>query len=1110
VADTIAEVVVQLETELADAQQQLVELGDAVQGIGGAAEEVAAQLDLFNEAMMVPYADATGQLNLFAEELEPIAAEAENAARGIEEMHQATSHYSDAAKKIIEEQEEIEQKLEKAKEALDEISVAYYKGALSAETFARAQRQVESLEAAAKGGGGEGPLGELGKIALGLAGIELGIGMVEKLAESFKEMAEEAVKSYAEVERLGEALTFMTGNAAEAAESIERVQAQATRLGVGLEPAQKMLQELTLYGHEAGEITTLITDAANAAAASGHSFEMTSNALLRIVETGNVSPRILKQLGVSAKDLAAVMGVSATEIQKAFRMLPEAMQVEVIDAAMAKTRGAAEKTKDDLLASWTRMKDEGHRLLETIGKDLSGVAKSAADAGSALAYAARYAFTDWQKLAWVIAGVAEASLLMATFDYAGAMASIAKLGERLGEAKVKEEEAAKATEKHGDTVKETKAALEAAGFYYEQHAKAIEASAKAQESAVNIEKIANGLRKATGEITAQEAVARELDAAKQIHEIKAKAIQEELALPKPAAQADKINQGLHAKILEEDNRYNEEKARIAAKGTEEEFRTVAKLNQEKIAAEEKHSEAMLAMERTGIDEQLKMQEISAEERADLMTDLENRELMQKLDFINKKYQADIDGGMEERVARQKADAAIEAEYDGHAEKMIAIANQLSAHLKAVADDERKAQEAAMDGVLNRAKSEQESRKRIASTLAGAHLMTQQDKVTIERDADAKINTLDLQLLSAKLQRLAVLQNEEHTHAKEIMDVTNQVAALQQRAASQEEARLAELAAARDRTLGITSYEALKNELIDIENELIKFAASGTAALGDLAEATENWLQKEIQAAEKIGAPTGALRAQLAVLREVDEARKDMQAGWGPLAESMIRTFDTMFSKFASGFAQAITAGKNFGQTMMSVLKQLEQEILTNLIGFGLNKLKDLLVGLASGSGGLAGMLGKVMGAATGGAGGAAAAAPQVAALSANTAADTALGVQIDVLSAGVIALQAAVDLNTTALWATGFIPGFQEGGQVMRSGVAVVHAGETIAGKNIMQNVGESLNAQATGGGTQIISFDGATFHGVPDQRYVSSIMNSAVRSLRQSSRTWAFNPTGQ
>jgi len=63
-----------------------------------------------------------------------------------------------------------------------------------------------------------------------------------------------------------------------------------------------------------------------------------------------------------------------------------------------------------------------------------------------------------------------------------------------------------------------------------------------------------------------------------------------------------------------------------------------------------------------------------------------------------------------------------------------------------------------------------------------------------------------------------------------------------------------------------------------------------------------------------------------------------------------------------------------------------------------------------------------------------------------------------------------------------------------------------------MQNVAEMLSTKSYGAvmGGPTVSFDGATFHGVPDQHYVSQIMDNAVRQLRNSSRTWAFNPTGQ
>jgi hypothetical protein len=59
-------------------------------------------------------------------------------------------------------------------------------------------------------------------------------------------------------------------------------------------------------------------------------------------------------------------------------------------------------------------------------------------------------------------------------------------------------------------------------------------------------------------------------------------------------------------------------------------------------------------------------------------------------------------------------------------------------------------------------------------------------------------------------------------------------------------------------------------------------------------------------------------------------------------------------------------------------------------------------------------------------------------------------------------------------------------------------------------NVGSRIVAMPKEAAGASVNSDGATFHGVPDQRYVSSIMDSATRMLRSSSRSWAFNPAGQ
>jgi hypothetical protein len=140
-------------------------------------------------------------------------------------------------------------------------------------------------------------------------------------------------------------------------------------------------------------------------------------------------------------------------------------------------------------------------------------------------------------------------------------------------------------------------------------------------------------------------------------------------------------------------------------------------------------------------------------------------------------------------------------------------------------------------------------------------------------------------------------------------------------------------------------------------------------------------------------------------------------------------------------------------------------------------------------------------------------------------------------------LTVVMEINT----ATHFL-GFQHGGVVPGGSNtahrAIVHGGEIVANESMMHSLGTGLgeaNTAATmrsvagltaaganmgrmaatqdvaaqlasrnvaSGGT--VSFQGAVFHGVPDQRYVGSIMDNAVRQLRNSSRTWAFNPTGQ
>ena len=66
-------------------------LSGALTTIGDAASGAAEQLSLFDEAATVPFADAAGQLNLFATELEPIGSDAEAATSGLQGLGDAVT-----------------------------------------------------------------------------------------------------------------------------------------------------------------------------------------------------------------------------------------------------------------------------------------------------------------------------------------------------------------------------------------------------------------------------------------------------------------------------------------------------------------------------------------------------------------------------------------------------------------------------------------------------------------------------------------------------------------------------------------------------------------------------------------------------------------------------------------------------------------------------------------------------------------------------------------------------------------------------------------------------------------------------------------------------------
>ena len=318
--------------------------------------------------MAIPYADATGQLNLFTDALEPVAGTAQSAAEAVADLAGAMTDYSPAAQEVINQQKELNAAMEAAAAAVEELSKAHKEGAIDAETLARAQSRLEQATHAA-GHAQEEHHGILEKMADGLSqitglsesaahsilgfatellGVKLAGDALEFVLGHLTAIAEESMEAAARFERLSEAMTLMYGSANEASAALEATEEAANRLAVGIEDARKMAQEMAVFGDKGGEVIEhAMTAAADAAAVTGKRFEETSHAMLRIAETGMASGRILRQLGIETKDLAAVMGVSMSQVQTAMRTLDFETRLQVEEAALKKFGGAAEKVADD-------------------------------------------------------------------------------------------------------------------------------------------------------------------------------------------------------------------------------------------------------------------------------------------------------------------------------------------------------------------------------------------------------------------------------------------------------------------------------------------------------------------------------------------------------------------------------------------------------------------------------------------------------------------------------------------------------------------------------------------------------------------------------------------
>lgn len=176
---------------------------------------------------------------------------------------------------------------------------------------------------------------------------------MQGLAAAFKD----AFNAAARLDDINDSLTFMSGSAKAAAAEIQGLQIIANDTAMALPQVLKADQNLRAMGVSAKDAASLLRAAADASSITGKGFETTANALERMVEGGMASNRQLLQLGITTRDLGAVLGVTSGEVAKLFKGLDESARVDVVLAALAKFKNAAHDTSQDVFGEWQRLRN---------------------------------------------------------------------------------------------------------------------------------------------------------------------------------------------------------------------------------------------------------------------------------------------------------------------------------------------------------------------------------------------------------------------------------------------------------------------------------------------------------------------------------------------------------------------------------------------------------------------------------------------------------------------------------------------------------------------------------------------------------------------------------
>ncbi len=257
-----------------------------------------------------------------------------------------------------------------------------------ADSSQNALASAHSLDSAIKGASSSAPELAKGLEQTGAAAQTVGpsIGsMVTSLAalagvtlsiQGLKAAVEESLTAFASLQRATESLTALTGSAKLADDAISQLRTLAGDEALSFPSLLKADQQMAAFGISTKQSVSLLASAGDASRATGIAFDSVVSSIERIVESGNASSKALRGIGLESSDLASVMGVTSAEAAKLFKALDQSTQIDIVTAALAKFKGLASATSDDLTSSWTKISNAANEEFSRVGKELSDLGVS--------------------------------------------------------------------------------------------------------------------------------------------------------------------------------------------------------------------------------------------------------------------------------------------------------------------------------------------------------------------------------------------------------------------------------------------------------------------------------------------------------------------------------------------------------------------------------------------------------------------------------------------------------------------------------------------------------------------------------------------------------------